>query len=155
MKMKIFISSLLIVLSSNLYAAVDYFFLKKADNEQIKITIKDLEELPTYSFTTATNFTPKDIFLGVKFKDFAEKYKISGEKVRAFAWDDYSYTIPVDEMIKYNVIIAYKKGGNYLDITDLGPFAIVYPIDLHPELNNLDANAKTVWQLKLMNVKLK
>lgn len=151
--MRAIILFVLAIVSTCLQAEVDYFYLKKPGEEKIKVTVQDLEKLPAHSFSTATNFTPKNTFFGVKFKDFVEKYKISGTKVRAFAWDDYSYTISIDEMNKYDVIIAYKKEGKYIELSDLGPFAIIYPRDLYPELNTVDVNAGTVWQLKTLEIK--
>jgi hypothetical protein len=135
------------------YGKINYFDLKANDGVKAKITLDDLQALPSHSFSTATIYTPKSTFLGVKFSDFAKKYNLTGKTVRAFAWDDYSYSMPVDELLKYNVIIAYKRNGDYMSIDKLGPFAIVYPRDSHPELDQLDINAKTVWQLKRLEVK--
>ena len=73
--------------------------------------------------------------------------------MRAFAWDDYSYSMPIEEMIKFRVIVAYLRGGKPIDVGELGPFAIIYPRDQYPELNNLDVNAKTVWQVKRPEIK--
>jgi hypothetical protein len=56
-------------------------------------------------------------------------------------------------MIKYRVIVAYLRGGKPIDVGELGPFAIIYPRDQYPELNNLDVNAKTVWQVKRLEIK--
>lgn len=50
--------------------------------------------------------------------------------------------------MKYNVILAYKKDGDYIDISELGPYAVIYPSESYPELKTLDVNAKTVWQIK-------
>lgn len=135
------------------YGMVNSFDLKTSDGGKIKVTLDDLQTLPSHSFSTATIYTPKSMFLGAKFSDFAKRYNLAGKTVRAFAWDDYSYSMPVDELLKYDVIIAYKRNGDYMSIDELGPFAIVYPRDSHPELDQLDINAKTVWQLKRLEVK--
>ncbi|EHA9278226.1 oxidoreductase [Salmonella enterica subsp. enterica serovar Shubra] len=117
------------------------------------ITMSNLEELPQFTFRTSTNYTGEDAFTGVKFDDFIKRYHVNGEKVRVFAWDGYSFSMPLNELKKYNVIIAYKKGGKLMDAESLGPFALVYPRDLFPELNRVDADAKTIWQLRVILVK--
>ena len=154
MKIKGLIALFLMSLfSAPLYAGVDYFYLKKSDGEKVKITLKALEAMPSSSIKTSTNFTPEAVFTGVEFGVLAKEYGLTGSKVRAFAWDDYSYSMPVAELAKYKVIIAYKKNGELMDAAQLGPFAIIYPRDSHPELNNIDVNAKTVWQIKMLEVK--
>ncbi|AEF43399.1 hypothetical protein SerAS12_0237 [Serratia sp. AS12] len=136
-----------------LYAGVDYFYLKKSDGKKVKITLQALEAMPSSSIKTSTNFTPEAVFTGVEFTSLAKEYGLTGNNVRAFAWDDYSYSMPAAELSKYKVIIAYKKNGELMDVSELGPFAIIYPRDSYPELNNIDVNAKTVWQIKMLEVK--
>lgn len=142
-----------IMTSLNVYADKDSFDIKKKDGNVINVTRNEIEKLPSYKITTSTNFTSREDFVGVKFKDLMEYYKLSGDKVRAFALDDYSFTLNIHEMLRYNVIVAYKMNGEYMKISELGPFAIIYPIDQFPELNSLSVNAKTVWQIKLLEVK--
>lgn len=140
----------LICFSTN--ADIHSFILEKKDSEKLSITTKDLEAMPVKVISTSTNFTDKSEFAGVSFRILVEKFKINGDTIRAFAWDDYSYSIPVKELLKYDVILAYKKNGKYMPTSDLGPYAIIYPRDENPELNSLDVNARTVWQIKRIKV---
>ncbi|HHK8153083.1 MULTISPECIES: putative pterin-binding protein [Serratia] len=154
MKIKGLMTLLLLSLfSAPLYAVVDSFYLKPADGEKIKVTRQMLEAMPSHTIKTSTNFTPEEAFTGVEFSELVKAYHLQGKSVRAFAWDDYSYSMPIDEMIKYRVIVAYLRGGKPIDVGELGPFAIIYPRDQYPELNNLDVNAKTVWQVKRLEIK--
>lgn len=151
--MKSIINVIIIVFTCfNAFAADNSFYLQKKDGKKITITTQNLESMPVYKISTSTNFTNKSEYSGVKFSTLLEKYGISGTEIRVFAWDDYSYTIPVKELLKYNVIVAYKKNGQYIPISDLGPYAVIYPRDENPELKNLDVNARTVWQMKGMEV---
>lgn len=151
MNKAIFITMILV--SASAYSEVDYFTLKAAGRQSIKIYRSDLEKLPVHTITTSTNYTPKDIFVGVKVSDFIKSYGFAWKNIRAFAWDAYSFTLPIDEAIKYDAIIAYKKSGNYMNVSELGPFAIIYPRDEHPELESLSVDAKTVWQVKMLEIK--
>ncbi|HGJ5890440.1 MAG TPA: molybdopterin-dependent oxidoreductase [Arsenophonus apicola] len=142
----------LVFISISANSEIDYLYLKK-DGETIKITRHDLEKLPSHSIVTSTNFTKKNEFLGVKFKEILNKYKITATTVRAFAYDNYSFTLPVKELLDYEVILAYKKNGDYMELSELGPFVIIYPRDSYPDLDLLSVNAKTVWQIKLLEFK--
>lgn len=153
-KIKVFLFSLMIF-SSYSHCTIDYFYLKDSGKEKVKITLKDLMSMPTASFITLTNFTPRDIFLGVSFKDIVQKYKIQGTILRAFAWDDYSYTMTINELVINNAILAYQRNGENMDVESLGPFAIVFPRDQLPNLNKYEIDAKTVWQIKYLEIKNK
>lgn len=111
------------------------------------ITTEDLSHLALSTIKTSTNFTPEATFEGVTFTRLLKSYGVQASQLRIFALDDYSYTLPVAELDKYGVILAYKKNGKNIPVSDLGPFAVIYPRDQHPELNNLEVNARTVWQI--------
>ena len=132
-------------------AYADSFVLADGSKE-ITVSTEDLIKLPVTSITTATNFTPKATFEGVSFTELLSKYSIKASSLRIYALDDYSYTLPVGELIKYHVILAYRKNGRVIPVSDLGPFAVIYPKDEHPELNKLEVNAKTVWQINRIEV---
>lgn len=150
---KTIIFYMLCAFSVNSFAAVDYFYIKDTGGEKVKVKIRDLETLSSKSVKTETIYTGEEIFTGVLIKEIFKKYKIKGNYVRAFAWDDYSYSVSVDELEKCDVILAYKQSGEYMKIENHGPFAIIYPKGVCPELNTLDINAKTVMQVKLLEVR--
>jgi hypothetical protein len=143
--MKIVTAVILILISANA-ACSDAFVLADGDSE-VTITTQDLLQMPVTSITTATNFTPKSTFEGVAFAELLSKYKVHASSLRVYALDDYSYTLPVSELVKYRVILAFRKNDHFIPVSDLGPFAVIYPRDQNPELNKLEVNAKTVWQI--------
>lgn len=152
LKIIAYCSIFLVVVRSGSLFANDCFSIIKKDAQKIEVCKSDLNKLPMHSFKTTTIYTPEEVFEGVKIKDLFEANAVVGNTVRAFAWDDYSYSMPIDELLKYDVIIALKRNGVEMDTSTLGPFAIVYPVDLFPEMNSLEANAKSVFQLKEIKV---
>lgn len=148
--MKNVILLIILMTYSSLPSAHEDSFKLIINGKEIRITTSDLEKMPLSEIKTSTNFTPLSIFTGVKFRELVKKYNIVAGQIRAFAWDDYSYTMPVAELLEYDVILAYKKDGNYIDLSELGPYAVIYPRDSHSELETLDVNAKTVWQVKTL-----
>ncbi|MEN4591713.1 molybdopterin-dependent oxidoreductase [Pantoea agglomerans] len=145
------LTAFLIALISAKAAYADSFVLADGSKE-INISTEDLQKLPVTSITTATNFTPNSTFEGVTFAELLSKYSITASSLRVYALDDYSYTLPVGELLKYQVILAYRKNGQLIPVSDLGPFAVIYPRDQHQELNKLEVNAKTVWQINRIEV---
>ncbi|MEN4931795.1 oxidoreductase [Erwinia billingiae] len=133
-------------------AAFSATFTLVNNGTETPISTADLQKLAVSKISTSTNFTPFAEFEGATLSSFAKSYNVQGGLLRVYALDDYSYTIPLRELEKFNAIIAYKKNGTMMPVSDLGPFAIIYPRDQHPELNSLDVNAKTVWQIKRIEV---
>ncbi|MDC7860678.1 oxidoreductase [Pantoea ananatis] len=144
--MKQFFITLYVVLMSVQVADAASFKLVSGMSET-SVTTENLEKLPQAVIRTSTNFTPRAEFQGVPFSELVAKYNIESPELRFFALDDYSYTIPIRELIKYHAILAYKKNGALIPVSDLGPFVVIYPLDSHPELSRSDINAKTVWQI--------
>lgn len=151
--MKKILYPILLLITMSSYAEVDYFTLKTSENKRVKISRSELESLPFHVISTSTNYTDRDVFVGVKISDFIKRYDIAGNEIRAFAWDAYSFTLPVNEAVKYSAIIAYKKGGHYMSVSELGPFAVIYPRDDIETKEWLAIDAKTVWQVKSLEVK--
>ncbi|PXV72206.1 MULTISPECIES: molybdopterin-dependent oxidoreductase [Pantoea] len=121
---------------------------KLVDGNTVKtVSTADLEKMPVASITTGTNFTPKATFTGVPFQVFLDEYGIKAQALRFFALDEYSYTVPVKELLKYHAILAYRKNGKNLPVSDMGPYVVIFPRDEHPELPRADINAKTVWMI--------
>lgn len=145
------LAAVLFALISAKAACADSFVLADGGKE-INVSTEDLVKLPVTSITTSTNFTPKATFEGVTFTELLSKYSIRASSLRIYALDDYSYTLPVNELTKYHVILAYRKNGKVIPVSDLGPFGVIYPRDNHPELNKLEVNAKTVWQINRIEV---
>lgn len=123
------------------------------NNKNISISTETLRKLPIHKIKTATNYTSTAIFSGVRFSDLFKLYDIKGNKIRIYALDDYSYSIAIDELYKYNAILAYLKNGEKIKTSELGPFVSIFPRDDHPELKKFDVDAKTVWQISRIEVK--
>ena len=140
--MKLFTAILFSLLSAKA-AYADSFVLADGSKE-INVSTEDLLKLPVTSITTATNFTPKATFEGVTFTELLSKYSITASSLRIYALDDYSYTLPVEELLKYQVILALRTNDKVIPVSYLGPFDVIFPCDQHPELNKLAVNANTV-----------
>jgi hypothetical protein len=103
-------------------------------------------------------------YRGPNLKDIlAHSGMLDMPSVDAFAYDDFLTTIPMDYIEQYNPIIAVDRGctiDDYkskrcdngelytaLQISDYGPYYIVWPVDKTPPSFMPDYNAVWVWYL--------
>jgi hypothetical protein len=113
-----------------------------------------LEQLGTVAIETTTPWhTGKVRFEGVPMAVLMKKVGASGTTVEAYALNDYSTLIPVEDFEKYNAILAIRKDGEYMPVRDKGPLFIVYPYDSDPELKNQKFYGRSAWQVKELRVK--
>ena len=89
-----------------------------------------LEALGIRQLATSTAWTEgRTEFEGVLASDLLDAVGAEGSGVLATALNDYSVSIPLDELRRYPVLLALKMNGKYLKIMDKGPIWIVYPRD--------------------------
>ncbi len=113
-----------------------------------------LEKIGMESFTTMTPWYKEPVkFEGVPLKKLMAAVEAKGEKIVAVALNDYSAEVPMEDIAKYNVILALKRDGEYMTPRDKGPLFIVYPYDSNPDLKNQKFYSRSVWQVAKIEVK--
>ena len=70
----------------------------------------------------------------------------------ATALNDYETRIPVSDFMQFNVLLAIKRNGHYMPVSDKGPLFIVYPYDSNPELKTQKYYSRSAWQLASLEV---
>jgi len=113
-----------------------------------------LEKLPQHSFTTLTPWDKKPIqFTGPLLREVLATVKAKGSVITAMALNDYQTSIPVEDAMKYNMVIAHKMNGQAIAVKTKGPLFIVYPFDAKPELRSATYYERSPWQLKSLTLK--
>lgn len=113
----------------------------------------DLEDMGLTTIVTDTPWTDGDvIFSGVLVRHLLAKFEVSNGTLRATALNDYSVDLPIDELLRYDVIIAIKRDDQYLTIRDRGPYWVIYPWKDEPELRTELHYSRSIWQLKRLDV---
>lgn len=113
-----------------------------------------LESLGMVSFKTATPWFSGEVeFEGVPIAKLMEAVGAKGEDVEIVALNDYKVRVPIDGFTRYGAIMALKRDGSYMPVSDKGPLFIVYPFDKDPELKKQKFYARSVWQVARMIVK--
>lgn len=113
-----------------------------------------LEALGTSGFETTTPWYPGPIrFDGVRMDRLLEAVGASGDRVLAYALNDYTTELPISDFAAYGVLLALKRDGEYMPVRDKGPLFIVYPFDSRPELRHQRFYARSAWQLARLDVR--
>jgi hypothetical protein len=113
-----------------------------------------LESIGMVSFTTSTPWYKEPVkFEGVPLAKLMEAVDAKGDRLVAVALNDYSAELPMEDIKKYNVILALKRDGEYMPVRDKGPLFIVYHYDSNPDLKNQKFYSRSVWQVARIEVK--
>ncbi|WP_158244286.1 molybdopterin-dependent oxidoreductase [Trinickia dabaoshanensis] len=114
----------------------------------------DLLALGTSTIKTSTNWTPVSVWRGPSLQSVLQKVGAHGEVLRVYALDDYEHDVPVSDVQKYGVILAFERNGVPLAPNKFGPLMLVYPRDAEPDaLNRASIEARFVWQIYKIVVK--
>ncbi|MFC7478377.1 molybdopterin-dependent oxidoreductase [Dankookia sp. GCM10030260] len=113
-----------------------------------------LEALGMSGFKTMTPWYPGPVrFDGVRMDRLLETVGASGDRVLAYALNDYTTELPVSDFAAYGVLLALKRDGEYMPVRDKGPLFIVYPFDSRPELKHQRFYSRSAWQLARLDVR--
>jgi hypothetical protein len=112
-----------------------------------------IEKLPQHSFTTLTPWEKEPIqFSGPLLRDLLGAVKAQGSVIKAMALNDYQSSIPVEDAMKFDMVMATKMNGKPIPIKTKGPLFIVYPFDSKPELRSAVYYERSPWQLKSLTL---
>ena len=112
-------------------------------------TKNDLQLLPQIEVATANDYvdgTP--VFQGPLLRDVVALAGLGNPAtIRLIAVNDYSVTMPFDDALTYDVILAMTQDSKALSRRSKGPIWVIYPMSAHEELQEPSYNARLVWQL--------
>ena len=126
------------------------------EKNQDGLAVFDREMLESIGLQTTVTTTPWDEgqvrFEGVPLAKLLDLVKAKGRTIKVSALNDYTSLIPIDDVQKYSIILALKRNNEYMPVRDKGPLFIVYPFDSHPELKTQVYYARSVWQVRRLEI---
>ena len=112
-----------------------------------------LLSLPQHTFVAQTPWYKKPVkFTGPLLRDVLAAAKVKGTMIHAIAMDEYRAQIPFSDAQQYDMILAHQMNGQTLTAKNKGPLFVVYPFDSKPELQAIRFYARSIWQLKSIQV---
>lgn len=114
------------------------------------LTQADLDALPQKTILTSTTWhTERMEFTGPLLADVLHscKKRIRPRHLKVSALNDYSVLIPYADLPRWRPILASRINGKPFPVSKKGPLWVMYPVDQHKELQNLDTDTKLIWQV--------
>lgn len=120
---------------------------------QADFDMKILERMAQTSFTTRTPwYAHARRFTGPLLRDVLIAARAEGTQLQLNSLNDYRVMFPVDDAMRYDVIIARLIDGQAIAVRDKGPLFVIYPFDNHPELRSSTHYSRCAWQLRSIEV---
>ena len=92
-------------------------------------------------------------FRGAPIRALFDAVGAEGDSVLALAHGDYRVSIPIAELLRYDVLLALDMDGSPLTTRTKGPVWLIFPRDEYEELQSDATDVLMVWYLKRFTVK--
>lgn len=113
-----------------------------------------IEDLGGTGFSTSTPwYDGSHKFEGVPLAKLLDTVGSAGVRLVVTALNDYVTEIPAEDARKFGVILALKRDGQYMPVSDKGPIFIIYPFDDNSELKAQVYYKRSAWQVSRIEVK--
>ena len=113
-----------------------------------------LEKLGMVKVVTTTPWYQGPMtFEGIPMDKLMADVGAKGQHLVAYALNDYTTEIPMEDFSKHHAILALKRNGEYMPVRDKGPLFIVYPYDSEPEVKSQIFYSRSAWQVARFVVK--
>lgn len=127
---------------------------KPNDGRHAHFDMAMIERLPQTSFSTRTPwYAQARKFTGPLLRDVLAAAGAKGTALRAVALNDYKVEIPVDDAMKYKVVMATRLDGQPMPLREKGPLFIIYPYDESADLRSERFYSRSAWQLRTLEVR--
>ena len=124
------------------------------DGLEVRIDRAMIDALPKKEIKTENPWEHgPSVYEGVLLRDLMKMVKADGKTATFIALNDYRADMPVADMDKYDVILAYRRDGTDLSVRDKGPFFVIFPFTDVPELATEARYAQSVWQVNHISIK--
>ncbi len=123
------------------------------DGDEAVFDIEMLDALGTASFSTSTPWTDGvSTWEGVSLDVLMKAVGGSGDTLRATALNDYVADIPLADIAGEHPLLAIRRDGELMPISDKGPLFILYPFDGNARLQHQRYYVRCVWQIARLDV---
>lgn len=113
-----------------------------------------LESLGLVELVTRTPWTEGEVrFSGVSPKALLAAVGATGSAVDAVALNDYRVEIPMRDIDTLGPLLATRIDGRPMRVRDKGPLWFVYPWSQRPDLDTIEYQSRSIWQIKTLVVR--
>lgn len=113
-----------------------------------------LDAMPQHGFTATTPwFKEPRRFSGPLLRDVLAAAGAQGQMLKAVALNNFKADIPVEDALKFKVLLATRLDDKPMSLREKGPLFIIYPFDDNAELRQERYYSRSAWQLRALEVK--
>ena len=118
-------------------------------NQSHQYSVDQLLNIQTSTLKTLTPWSKGEpIFKGLNIIDLLNKHNITSGELKLTALNDYSISVPVQELIEAQAFLAMYQDDKILKVRDKGPFWLIFPWSNRSELINTKVSSWSIWQIK-------
>lgn len=122
-------------------------------DRQAEFDMDMLERMAQTTFTTRTPwYAQARRFTGPLLRDVLAAAGAHGAQLQLSSLNDYRVMLPVDDVLRFDVILARLIDGQPMAVRDKGPLFVIYPFDSHAELRSAVYYSRCAWQLRSIEV---
>lgn len=111
-----------------------------------------LEGLDWQDITTFTHYTEgPQRFRGPTLASLLEVLGVREGTLRAVALDDYAIKIPIEDLAKYDILLAMEHNGERMRVRNRGPIWVIYPAASPGDIVQ-EHISHSIWQLTSIEV---
>jgi hypothetical protein len=111
-----------------------------------------LDALPQHTIVTTTPWYKTAVeFKGPLLQDVLARVGARGHAVMAHAVNDYDVEIPAEDAGK-GLVLATRRDGKLMPLSDKGPIFVMYPFDSDPDLKKQVYFSRCIWELEALKV---
>jgi hypothetical protein len=129
--------------------------LKGQPEREITMSMAELAALPQHSYSTRTPWYARARkFTGPLLRELLRHHGIEGAAtLRAIALNNYKAELPVEDVMRHDVVLARLLDDKPMAIRDKGPLFIIYPFDANERLQSERYYNRCAWQLRTLEVR--
>lgn len=122
--------------------------------DSAQFDLKMLEQMGLVELKTTTPWYQGAVtFEGVSLQTLMEVVGANGHRFVVHEINYETAEIPVSDLERFHPILALKRDGNYMPVSDKGPLLIVYPFDSDKQLKNYVYYDRSAWGVEMIVVK--
>jgi hypothetical protein len=133
---------------------IDGAITHRNDEDGASFDLAMLQSLPSHVLVTETPWTKGNhTFTGVPLEALMAAVGATGKTVTAYALNDYSVDLPIEDGKKHGALVVYLFDGAPMLPSNRGPLWIVYPFSDRKETRSETYYQRAVWNLDAMTVR--
>lgn len=126
---------------------------ESAGGTRTEMSLADLQKLESATVRTSTPWHDgEQVFEGVPLEKLLKHLGSRGTRLTLTALNNYMTEIPAADAAQYPVLLAYKRNGQTMPVTDKGPLFVIYPYDSDKALKTETYFSRSAWQVRSITI---